>query len=277
MKILVPIDFSKPSEDAYQFALDMARSVVGQVEVVHMVELPMLTETTFGIQPYPFDPALIQRLEEKVTAAFEHMRHKFPSQVPVRFTPIHDQVVPGIRSFIEENNIDLVIMSTHGASALDEFFIGSTAEKIARFSPVPVLAIPKMIRFDSIKNIVFPNSLNLNQQKLLTHVQALQRACKAKLHVLLINSPLHFNSDEQSKKLLEKFAQHYNLHDFTLNFRNHQHERGGIIAFMNEIKADMVAMSTHGRTGLAHFIKGSIAESVLNGIDHPIWTWKQEN
>lgn len=45
---------------------------------------------------------------------------------------------------------------------------------------------------------------------------------------------------------------------------------------MNEIRGDIIAMPTNGRTGLARFLKGSITESVLNRIDHPIWTWKLE-
>jgi nucleotide-binding universal stress UspA family protein len=43
---------------------------------------------------------------------------------------------------------------------------------------------------------------------------------------------------------------------------------------MNEINGDMLAMSTHGRTGVAHLIKGSIAETLVYGTDHPVWILK---
>jgi nucleotide-binding universal stress UspA family protein len=272
-RILVPTDFSTSSQASYKFALDMASLTNGEVFVVHMMEIPILPETTFGIQPHPLDPKRIIELEERATKAFQRMSKQYSSTVPVNFTSIHDYIVPGIRLFIEQNKIDVVVMSTHGASGLGEFFIGSKAEKIARFSPVPVIAIPKEVSFSSIKNIVFPNTLKLDQKDLMEKIKVLQSACNATLHVLLISTPLNFNTDTESKDLLERFAEHYALQNYTLNHRNHQHERSGIIGFLNEVKGDMIAMSTHGRKGLAHFIKGSIAESVLNHINHPIWTY----
>ena len=202
------------------------------------------------------------------------MKTKYSRGLRVSFHPIHDHIVPGIRKFAEQNDISIVIMSTHGASGLDEFFIGSTAEKIARSSPVPVIAIPKEVKIDDIKNIVFPSTLELDQEDVMQGLKEMLQLLGAKLHILLINTPFNFYTDEQARTLLEKFAKHYTLQNFTLNFRNHQSERAGILGFVDEIKADMVAMATHGRRGLAYFFQGSIAESVLNRVDHPIWTYK---
>lgn len=273
-RILVPADFSDPSQKSFRFALDLAHNAGAEVIVVHMVELPVLPETTFGIQPPRMDPIMKKAVESKVTAAFERMKSAHPSDVPVTFKIIHDYIVPAIRSFVEDNRIDLIVMSTHGASGLDEFFIGSKAEKIARFSPVPVIAIPREIEFNTIKNIVFPTTLEFDQDDLVNDLKELQQLCHATLHILLISTPGNFYDNAQATKELERFAMHFNLQNFTLNFRSHQFERRGILDFMSEIKGDMVAMGTHGRTGLAHFLKGSIAESVLNRIDHPIWTRK---
>ncbi len=272
-KILVPTDFSAPSKASFKFAIDLASKANAEVHVVHMNELPLLPETTFGIQPYSLDPQVLTRAIEAANRAFENMKKEYASNVQVYFQTINDYVVPGMRVYIEDNNVDLVVMSTHGASDLEEFFIGSTAEKIARFSPVPVISIPKEIRLDTIRNIVFPTTLELDQNDLMKDLKEFQRLLNAKLHVLLINTPLHFYDDHEAHQRLERFAKYYDLHDFTLNFRNHRYERSGVLEFMNEIKGDMIAMATHGRTGFAHFFKGSIAEGVLNRIDHPIWTW----
>lgn len=272
-RILVPTDFSLPSKASFRFALDLASRAEAEVFVVHMNEIPLLPETTFGIQPHPFDPDVLAKVNKAAQDAFETMRNKCPSNVHSYFTTINDYVVPGLRLYIEENNIDLVVMSTHGASDLEEFFIGSTAEKIARFSPVPVISIPQETTVDKIRNIVFPSTLELDQDDLVNDLKTLQQLVKAKLHILLINTPLHFYDDQEARKRLERFARHYDIQNFTLNFRSHHFERTGILDFVNEIHADMIAMATHGRTGLAHFLKGSIAEKVLNRIDQPIWTW----
>ncbi|HEY0654408.1 MAG TPA: universal stress protein [Chryseosolibacter sp.] len=272
-RILVPTDFSSPSKSSFRFALDLALRARGEVFVIHMNEIPLLPETTFGIQPHPFDPEVFAKANKAALEAFESMRKECKCEVPVYFSTINDYVVPGLRAYIDENAIDLVVMSTHGASDLQEFFMGSTAEKITRFSPVPVISIPQETAVDRIKNIVFPTTLELDQADLVKDLKALQQLLQAQLHILLINTPLNFYDDHEARQRLERFAKHYDLQNFTLNFRSHHFERTGILAFVNEIQADMIAMATHGRTGLAHFLKGSIAEKVLNRIDQPIWTW----
>lgn len=273
-RILVPTDFSEQSVQALTFAADIARAAHAELYVVHMVELPLLQETTFGIQPHPFDPELLAELEGRAVSAFDKIKSEVSNDVQIHFQPVHDYVVPGIRLFIEQNNIDLVVMSTHGASGLGEFFIGSTAEKVARFSTVPVISLPQSYEFRQIKNIVFPNSLTLDQDDLIVRLKEIQELTAARLHVLLVNTPLKFFDDKHAQEHLRRFATHYDLKDYTLNVRNHQFERSGILEFMSEVKGDMLAMATHGRTGLSHFFKGSIAEAVLNRVDHPIWTCK---
>jgi len=276
-RILIPTDFSGPSKASIRFAIDLASRAGAEIHVVHMIELPLLPETTFGIQPYPLDPVAVEKAITMANNLFEEMRKQFPSHVAIRFKTINDYVVPGIRQYIADNEIDLVVMSTHGASDLQEFFVGSTAEKIVRFSPVPVISIPKEAEAGSIKNIVFPTALEPGQHDLVKDLKDLQQLLGAKLHVLFINTPGNFYNDREARQKLEALARQYSLRDYTLNFRSHRFERSGILEFMNEIRGDMIAMATHGRTGFAHFFKGSIAEKVLNRIDNPIWTWKLKN
>lgn len=271
--ILVPTDFSQRSKASFKFAIDLAMKAGADVHVVHMLQLPLLPETTFGIQPYRFDPEILQKAIIAANKLFEQTKKQFSTEVKVHFKTINDSVAAGIREYIEDNNTDLVVMSTHGASNSDESLVGSTADKIARSSPVPVIYIPREIELNSIKNIVFPSTLEIDQNDLMKDLRTLQQLLGAKLHVLLINTPGNFYSEKEARDHLERFAKYYDIRDFSLNFRSHRFERTGILEFVDEIDGDMIAMATHGRTGLAHFLRGSIAEGVLNGINHPIWTW----
>lgn len=273
-RIFVPTDFSSPSLPAYKFAVELAAEVNGEVFVTHMIELPLLQETAFGIQPPPHDSEAIKKLEQKARTSYEQFARAYPANVPVTFTPIQGHVVQEAVSFIEANNIDLVVISTHGASALDDFFTGSTAGKIARSSPAPVISIPRNISLTAIKNLVFANTLELDQHELMRYVHELQQILKATLHILLVNTPMHFYSDDQARERLKRFAEFYSLTNYTLNVRSHQHETTAIMSFFQEVKGDMLALATHGRKGVPYLIKGSIAEALLYGIDNPVWTWK---
>ncbi len=272
-KILVPTDFSLPSKASYRFAVDLAARAHAEIHVVHMIEIPLLTETTFGVQPPPSDTEMSRKITASAQHAFKAMTREYSRDIPVEFKTVTDDIVPGICDYVLENNIDLVVMSTHGSSALEEFFIGSTAEKLARLSPAPVICVPRQTNLETIRNIVFPSTLETGQDDLIGDLKQLQKLLDARLHVLLINTPQNFYSDREAREKLERFAAQHHLTNFTLNFRNHRFERTGIVTFTNEINGDMIAMSTHGRTGFAHFFKRSIAEGLLDQIDQPIWIW----
>ncbi|MDZ7650500.1 MAG: universal stress protein [Cytophagales bacterium] len=165
-------------------------------------------------------------------------------------------------------------MGTHGASGLKEFFVGSNTEKIVRTSQVPVIAIKGPVKAGSIKNIVFPNVLSLEQEELTQKVKALQSFFKATLHVLYVNTPSNFRRDIEVKKEMKDFAKRFMLKDYTLTIFNDYSEEEGLRNFVVESKADLVAMSTHGRRGINHLMSGSIAEDAVNHLTCPIWTYK---
>ncbi|MEQ9377630.1 MAG: universal stress protein [Imperialibacter sp.] len=272
-KILVPCDFSTPAVHAYSFACQMAKEAQGEVFVMHAFELPFSYESTFGVQPYIFDMELLKSIEDKAEENFNKMRKAVGKAAENQhFEALYGSITGSILDQIREKNIDLVVMGTTGASGLSEVLIGSNTEKVVRFSPVPVLSLREGHEASDIKNIVLANSLELNQRKFVEKVKDLQAFFGAKLHILYINSLARFKPEEEAQLLLEDFVKHYKLENYTLNIRNAPFEEEGIIRFVEQTKADMLAMATHSRRGLAHLVSGSLAEDIVNHIDCPIWT-----
>jgi hypothetical protein len=95
----------------------------------------------------------------------------------------------------------------------------------------------------------------------------------ARIHILLINTPINFVRDRDAKAALQDFANHYKLENYVLHFRNYYDIEEGIMDFAAHEKMDMIAMATHARRGLAHLLNGSIAEDVVNHTSIPIWTY----
>jgi len=273
-RILVPCDFSKPAQEAYQFAIELAGANHSEVIVMKAIDLPVLYEGPIIGETYVFDPPVMVELEAEAKKEFEHLQ-KIHAGANVKSTFIvrHGSVASMIRKTIEDMKPDLVIMGTHGASGWAEYLIGSNTEKIVRHSKVPVLAIRKAPHVAGIKNIVLPTSLELDQHEFMAKIKELQSLFRATLHIVVINTPYNLKRSIDEQELLQKYTQHYKLKDFTLNTRNGFDESEGIIQFAQEIKADLLVMATHARKGLAHFISGSVAEDVVNHIDCPIWTF----
>lgn len=273
-KLLVPCDFSAPSLHAFQFALDAAaQSPNGTVHVLHVVELPVLHDSVL-MPVLSFEENLLQELKEKAEKEFAIIEKKYNKDsveviTEVRFGKIADV----IRQYTADHVIDAIIMGSHGATGAREFFIGSNAEKVVRTSDVPVLVVKGRYK-GPVKNIVFPNTLETeHQESLIQKVKALQHFFQAHLHIVWINTPVNFTTDKETRERLEKFVKRYQFRDYTLNVYNHLNPEDGIVEFASLVDSELIAMGTHGRTGLAHVLHGSLTESLVNHTDKLVWSY----
>lgn len=273
-KIVVPCDFSGPAINAFRFALDIAEQSKGEVHLIHVIELPVMHDTVL-MPVLTFEEALFKELQQKAEKQFDKLKTKYGSEeVKVKTKVLFGAPSRMILDYIDAEKIDLVVMGTHGASGVREYLIGSNAERVVRRSPIPVMAIKKYVKAATIRNIIFPNTLDTEtQEDLVMKVKSLQNFFKAKIHIVWINTPTNFTRDSITRKRLTDFAKRFMFKDFTVHVYNDPFEETGIINFTHELKGDMIAMGTRGRKGLAHVLSGSVAEDVVNHIDCPIWTY----
>lgn len=137
-RILVPLDFSEPSKRAACFAREWAKRFGAHIYLLHVVE-----PVTFlaGLEDLPI--ALSQRdVAQTAKIALERIAQSelpdiTPVSVLVRKGRAYDQIVKTARSF----KIDLIIIPTHGYRGLEWAMMGSTAERVVRFAPCPVLTV----------------------------------------------------------------------------------------------------------------------------------------
>ena len=177
-----------------------------------------------------------------------------------------------IIKLIEDKKADLIVMGTKGAAGLKEIFVGSNTEKIVRGSRVPVISLPKASKIESVRNIVFPNSLREEDEELTLHLKSLQNFFKATLHIVYINTPALFKRDQETMTKLKDYTKRHLFKNVTTQVYNDLSEREGTMNFAADVGADLIAMGTHGRQGLAHLLSGSVAEDVVNHVNCPIWT-----
>ena len=133
--ILVPTDFSEASDRATTMAVELARTFAAQITLLHVWSVPN-TGYAEGLS-WPLDgmeSAARNALDEaRVSLVKRHAATDAMLRVGAEWRQILDVV--------KERGIDLVVMGTHGRRGLPRFFLGSVAERVVRFSPVPVLTI----------------------------------------------------------------------------------------------------------------------------------------
>jgi len=271
-KILIPCDFSDQAIEAFRLALDLVALVKGEIHLVNVIELPVMHDTVL-MPTLSFEETLMKELKAGAESQFAKIKSQYGGTIKVESVVLYGATSISILDYITEHNMDLVVMGSKGASGMKELVIGSNAEKIVRRSAVPVLVVKKYMELSSIKDIVFPSTLQHDHEDLVTKVKELQDLFKATLHIVYINTPGNFTRDIITTKRLDDFAKRYMFTNYTTNVFNDSYEESGVINFTHTIGADMIAMGTHGRKGLAHILSGSVTEDVVNHVDCPIWTF----
>ena len=134
--ILLPTDGSEGTEQATKHALDHAQTYGATLHVLHVVneELMPLDEHS--------KKALTVIENEGRESVDEVVDEAEAMDVEVVGAIVHGTPDVAIVEYARENDVDLVVMGTHGRSGLDRFLIGSTTDKVIRTAHVPVLAVP---------------------------------------------------------------------------------------------------------------------------------------
>ena len=133
-RILVPIDFSPYSDAALALATSLARDGDGTLVLAHVEVIPLSAaggEFMYAI-PEPPTEELLDKLE-----------HVAPpdSHVPVERRLLAGDPADAIIRLAETENIDLIVMGTHGRGAVHHVLVGSVAERVVRAAPCPVLTV----------------------------------------------------------------------------------------------------------------------------------------
>jgi nucleotide-binding universal stress UspA family protein len=139
-KILCTTDFSDASYEAIEGAVDIAKAFSSEIHLLHVVA--PLPSVASHIAPAGFNMSLYQDEMEK--KAWQLIKTLVDERYPGAGITVHvEQGDPAnrISHFARENDIDLIVISSHGQSGLAALF-GSTADKVIRHAGVPVLTVP---------------------------------------------------------------------------------------------------------------------------------------
>lgn len=135
--ILVPVDFEPCSQRALEVAVDLAQTFDAKLTLLHAWEVPAYSYASSYVSADLW--TLMEGAAKKQLAeSLAEVRKRMPQARSVLVCgPAGFEIVKAI----ERENIDLVVIGTHGRQGLSRVFLGSVAEKVVRGSSVPVLTV----------------------------------------------------------------------------------------------------------------------------------------
>lgn len=133
--VLVPTDFSDPSERALALAIQLARSFDARLTLMHVWTIPNTSYAEALTWP-------VDEMENAARKALDELQARTSKQYPIADAVLRvgsdwEQII----SVAKERDVDLIVMGTHGRRGLPRLVLGSVAEKVVRLSPVPVLTV----------------------------------------------------------------------------------------------------------------------------------------
>ncbi|WP_445736536.1 universal stress protein [Mariniflexile sp.] len=274
-KIIVPIDFSEHSEFALKTAAKLAKKNNAEILALHMLEMSdiMLTASD-GLQ------------YEKAVYFYKLSEQKFESFLKkdylkdIKVTPIikHFKVFSEVNDVAQKNDADLIIMGSQGTSGVKEFFIGSNTERVVRHADIPVLVVKNQLKDVDFEVVVFASDFSEDCIKPYLNAVKMFEKIGSRVYMVYVNLPNdRFKSSIEIEKRvvnfftkaernLDKMKDVHYVSDYTVE--------DGILNLANKVGADMIAIPTHGKKGLAHFFEGSVGEDVANHATLPVMTFK---
>lgn len=301
--ILVPLDGSKFGEHALPWALKIARRAGATLHLAH-VHVPQAV--AFGDRTFAYVNSFDEALQESERAYLDQIIQRLRGiiDVPVSSSLVQGPIADALEGQAEAVDADLVVMTTHGRGTMARSWLGSVADELVRRTPRPIVLVrPHEARLDlaeepPLQHILIPLDGSPFAEQVLeptlalgtlmgcayTLVQAIPPAVLGG-HVPpneLGLGPGHvlFEQLQQRHQADRERAEHYlnqvaeRLRARSLRVRTHVlvHEQPAV-ALVQEVKdrrVDLVAIATHGRSGLARLFLGSVADKVLRGTAVPV-------
>lgn len=288
-RILLPTDFSPAANAALPAAVKWCERFGAELHLVHVCGIAYYTPSLM-VSPVVIPESQIkkearshlQELAQEHASGLRNVRLHLGKGLPYE----------EICRLARELKVDLIITATRGRTGLKHLTLGSTAERVIRHAPCPVLALHSppgaaRLRAPALRKILVPTDFSPAAAHGLSYARALATEFEARL-ILLHSVDLHYYSTNPDFVLLDlppllaaaEKASAAELREFveegdwkglkveTTLERGHPGEQ--VCRRAGELGADLIVTSTHGRTGLKRVLLGSMAEYIVRHAACPV-------
>ena len=288
-QIMVPLDGSRFAESALPVALALSRRTGARL---------LLTTVREPLPSFAYDD-WENAAEEWTLQYHADVLDRIGDRAggEVTFSLLAGHVVEVLEQEAEQRSVDLVVMATHGRGALSRAWLGSVADAFLHHTHRPVLLIrpqeegpPDLDRDFEVGRILVPLDGSTLSESVLDHAVDFGALFGARYHLTrMVPYPIQFNSPylpntvQMNHELLEEAQQ--TADEYLRRHEAQLRERGldvdaqaavvpqagqGILDEAQSAECDLIAMATHGRSGLSRAILGSTADKIVRGSHLPV-------
>ena len=276
-KILVPVDFSPVSLNALDTAIAIGKRQHAMLSIIHVVEN---TYVLFPPEAGNVAGTILPELIKNANDSLSDLAKKLGTKNDLAISPIIQSGNPAdeVCRWAHHKEIDLIVMGTHGASGLREFFIGSNAYRVVKNSPCPVITIPGDNQWLDFKKILFPIRLVHNALEKYDIVRPIIRQNGSSLLISGIvknNNPTGLN---EMKTIVDSVKKKLTEDDVICGSDVHYCENVArqVINISEVEKPDLIVITATLDTSLKDFFLGPYTQDIVNHARFPVLSIRPE-
>ncbi len=273
-KILFPTDFSETANNAFLYALNLAKSIDAQVYVLHVYELPMITGS--------LSAGLIQNVYETVElGSFENFKDNIPqlrqiaadnelSEIPLKFILEEGNFLYILRETIEEESVDYVVMGTNGNSGFERFLFGSNTINTITSMKIPILSVPHGMSFKGFKNIGFTTIFDQKDKDALKYLIEIANRHHAKIHCMHVSKDGKFN-----QQVLNDWKDQFANDPVVFEIYNDADPTNAVLDFIKEKQIDLLTVVSRNKGFFDNIFSPGFTKRIANKNITPLFVFHE--
>ena len=271
-KILCPVDFSKPSTKAAEYAVQIAQRTNASLTLLHVLHLPMLDTTESAMVASQMLDEQRRYAADKLHAMALHLK-TLPnaSNMEVEYKVQESFLADAIERLTKEEQFDFVVMgTTGGGNTLEEILIGSNTESVISQVKCPVLAIPAKASFPEIHRIVYASDYQPEDAKALQQVLAIASMFEAEVEVVHVSEEASESASKKGRAFMERLQSE--LGNYPIKFKEviHKEEDTGLKDYLSTTHSNMLAILKKRRGFFKNIFSMSLAEKMTYQTKLPL-------
>lgn len=272
-RILVPIDFSETSLNAFKYAKDMAAKGGAFIDLLHVHHpSPILVEGAVVEERHSdvyLKKALVN-IAKKNTVKLNNDQEESES---LHVNPVYTEGLASGEIIKRSKEADLIIMGTTGESERLKKLLGSVSEKTAIKAFCPVLLIPEDAKYKGIKQIVYAYNPTSYDQRVIKELSKISIKNNATIHLVHVDD----GSPYEEYDINTYLAHMYDDVDFRHSIIKSPNVSEGINEFSSKVDADLIVVSKRKKRLAEKLFQNSITKSTLRRTSFPIMVFHMED
>jgi len=273
--ILVPLDFSEASLNSLETAIVLAKQHEAKIILLNVVDSSFMFafKGVYYISEKTIESIVdisVRMLKPLLSDLKERHRLECASEIKVGLVP------QSISKVAIDNEVDLIIMGSHGVSGFREFFIGTTAQNVVKISSCPVLIIPPTQKWIHFKKILFPLRPIDGQIEKYDFLRKSIKPAEAAIDILVLASTY----DEKEKKVLQNLVKELKKKSIKDNIKISGTLKIGfkmpqaVLKMSKSIDADMIAITSLSNLDHKQIYIGPFEQHIVNHATMPVLSVK---